>query len=263
MKKKSVFLVDDSKNYVDELNKELVNEEVNVVGYSLNGEDALRKIKLFEDIDILVINSKLPIKDGFDVLKEIKTNQSIYPDIEFIILQVDVINERVINLIQSLKIDQVIFKEESNKRIIEQIRNVEETKELSEKDEVNKRITKILHNVGIPAHIKGYNFIRHAVEMVIENPSVIGQVTKCLYPSIAIKFQSSPSKVERAIRHAIELGWSRGDQDTIDEIFGYTISAAKAKPTNSEFIAMVADYITLNEDKKNYQMSNFRHKMSY
>ena len=99
--------------------------------------------------------------------------------------------------------------------------------------------------------------------MVIENPSVIGQVTKCLYPSIAIKFQSSPSKVERAIRHAIELGWSRGDQDTIDEIFGYTISAAKAKPTNSEFIAMVADYITLNEDKKNYQMSNFRHKMSY
>lgn len=263
MKKKSVFLVDDSKNYVDELNKELVNEEVNVVGYSLNGEDALRKIKLFEDIDILVINSKLPIKDGFEVLKEIKTNQSIYPDIEFIILQVDVINERVINLIQSLKIDQVIFKEESNKRIIEQIRNVEETKELSEKDEVNKRITKILHNVGIPAHIKGYNFIRHAVEMVIENPSVIGQVTKCLYPSIAIKFQSSPSKVERAIRHAIELGWSRGDQDTIDEIFGYTISAAKAKPTNSEFIAMVADYITLNEDKKNYQMSNFRHKMSY
>ena len=263
MKKKSVFLVDDSKNYVDELNKELVNEEVNVVGYSLNGEDALRKIKLFEDIDILVINSKLPIKDGFEVLKEIKTNQSIYPDIEFIILQVDVINERVINLIQSLKIDQVIFKEESNKRIIEQIRNVEETKELSERDEVNKRITKILHNVGIPAHIKGYNFIRHAVEMVIENPSVIGQVTKCLYPSIAIKFQSSPSKVERAIRHAIELGWSRGDQDTIDEIFGYTISAAKAKPTNSEFIAMVADYITLNEDKKNYQMSNFRHKMSY
>ena len=263
MKKKSVFLVDDCKNYVDELNKELVNEEVNVVGYSLNGEDALRKIKLFEDIDILVINSKLPIKDGFEVLKEIKTNQSIYPDIEFIILQVDVINERVINLIQSLKIDQVIFKEESNKRIIEQIRNVEETKELSEKDEVNKRITKILHNVGIPAHIKGYNFIRHAVEMVIENPSVIGQVTKCLYPSIAIKFQSSPSKVERAIRHAIELGWSRGDQDTIDEIFGYTISAAKAKPTNSEFIAMVADYITLNEDKKNYQMSNFRHKMSY
>ena len=263
MKKKSVFIVDDSKNYVDVLNKELVNEEVNVVGYSLNGEDALRKIKLFEDIDILVINSKLPIKDGFEVLKEIKTNQSIYPDIEFIILQVDVINERVINLIQSLKIDQVIFKEESNKRIIEQIRNVEETKELSEKDEVNKRITKILHNVGIPAHIKGYNFIRHAVEMVIDNPSVIGQVTKCLYPSIAIKFQSSPSKVERAIRHAIELGWSRGDQDTIDEIFGYTISAAKAKPTNSEFIAMVADYITLNEDKKNYQISNFRHKMSY
>ena len=99
MKKKSVFLVDDSKNYVDELNKELVNEEVNVVGYSLNGEDALRKIKLFEDIDILVINSKLPIKDGFDVLKEIKTNQSIYQDIEFIILQVDVFNERVINLI--------------------------------------------------------------------------------------------------------------------------------------------------------------------
>ena len=263
MKKKSVFIVDDSKNYVDELNKVLINEEVNVVGYSLNGEDALRKIKLFEDIDVLIINSTLPNKDGFEILKEIKSNQSIYPEIGFIILQVDMINDRIINLIQSLKIDQVIFKDESNRRIIDQIRNIDHIKTLSEKDEVNKRITKILHNVGIPAHIKGYNFIRHAVEMVIENPSVIGQVTKCLYPSIAVKFQSSPSKVERAIRHAIELGWSRGDQDTIDEIFGYTISASKAKPTNSEFIAMVADYINLNEDKKSYQNLSFRHKLSY
>ena len=99
--------------------------------------------------------------------------------------------------------------------------------------------------------------------MVIENPNVIGQITKTLYPSIAEKFDSSPTKVERAIRHAIELGWTRGNQDTIDEIFGYTISALKAKPTNSEFIAMVADYISLNEDKNEDKIPQYKYKMSY
>ena len=99
--------------------------------------------------------------------------------------------------------------------------------------------------------------------MAIDTPDIINSITKKLYPSIADKFDTSASKVERAIRHAIELGWTRGNQDTIDEIFGYTISALKAKPTNSEFIAMVADYISLNEDKNEDKIPQYKYKMSY
>ena len=262
MKKKSVFIIDDSKNYVDQLVMEL-KSVVNIVGYSLNGEEALRKLKLTEDIDVLIINSNLPGKDGFEVLKELKSNEIFYPSFRFIILQIDNLNEKIISLIQTYKIDQTIMKSDNHSNLINQIMNVDQTLINYKQENINKRVTKILHSVGIPAHIKGYNFIRYAVELVLEDPSVIGQVTKILYPNIAIKFHSSPSKVERAIRHAIELGWSRGDQDTIDDIFGFTISASKAKPTNSEFIAMVADYITLEEDKNILRNSKFNPKMSY
>ena len=106
-----------------------------------------------------------------------------------------------------------------------------------------------MHEVGIPAHIKGYGYLRTAITYSYENSDYIGQVTKTLYPEIARKYKTTGSRVERAIRHAIEVAWNRGNIDTIDEIFGYTISSAKAKPTNSEFIAMISDY--LNVENKN------------
>ena len=115
------------------------------------------------------------------------------------------------------------------------------------KDEENLEalVTNVIHEVGVPAHIKGYQYLREAIMMVVNNIDIINQITKQLYPDIAVKYHTTPSRVERAIRHAIEVAWGRGQSDTVDNIFGYTISAAKGKPTNSEFIAMIADKLRL------------------
>ena len=106
-------------------------------------------------------------------------------------------------------------------------------------------VTNVIHEVGVPAHIKGYQYLREAIIMVVNDIDVINQITKQLYPNIAQKFHTTPSRVERAIRHAIEVAWGRGQLDTVENIFGYTVSAAKGKPTNSEFIAMIADKLRL------------------
>ena len=106
-------------------------------------------------------------------------------------------------------------------------------------------VTNVIHEVGVPAHIKGYQYLREAIIMVVNDIDVINQITKSLYPKIAEKFTTTPSRVERAIRHAIEVAWSRGKMDTIDELFGYTIHNGKGKPTNSEFIALITDRIRL------------------
>lgn len=106
-------------------------------------------------------------------------------------------------------------------------------------------VTNIIHDVGVPAHINGYQYLREAIIMSVNDPEMLNSITKILYPTIAKKFQTTSSRVERAIRHAIEVAWNRGRMDTIDELFGYTINAEKGKPTNSEFIALIADKIRL------------------
>lgn len=111
--------------------------------------------------------------------------------------------------------------------------------------DLEKTVTEIIHEVGIPAHIKGYQFIRSAIIMAVNNMEVINSITKQLYPELAKMYRTTPSRVERAIRHSIEVAWNRGNSDTMEEMFGYTISSGKGKPTNSEFIAMIADRIRL------------------
>ena len=106
-------------------------------------------------------------------------------------------------------------------------------------------VTEIIHEIGVPAHIKGYQYLREAIIMSVNDIDMLNSITKILYPTIAKKFQTTPSRVERAIRHAIEVAWSRGKMDTLDELFGYTISNGKGKPTNSEFIALITDKIRL------------------
>jgi two-component system response regulator (stage 0 sporulation protein A) len=106
-------------------------------------------------------------------------------------------------------------------------------------------ITRIIHDIGIPAHIKGYNYLRDSIILAIKDADVINCITKVLYPTIAKMYQTTPSRVERAIRHAIEVAWNRGNTDTLNDLFGYTISNGKGKPTNSEFIALIADKIRL------------------
>lgn len=111
--------------------------------------------------------------------------------------------------------------------------------------DLEKDVTDMIHEIGVPAHIKGYQYLREAIMMSVQDIEMLNSITKVLYPTIAKKYQTTPSRVERAIRHAIEVAWSRGKMDTIDELFGYTVSTGKGKPTNSEFIALIADKIRL------------------
>jgi two-component system response regulator (stage 0 sporulation protein A) len=121
-------------------------------------------------------------------------------------------------------------------------------KNVNNENNLETKITKIIQEIGVPAHIKGYLYLREAIHMVIEDMDYLGAVTKELYPNVAEKFNTTPSRVERAIRHAIEVAWNRGKIDTIDNIFGYTVNNNKGKPTNSEFIALIADKIRLEQD---------------
>ncbi len=114
-----------------------------------------------------------------------------------------------------------------------------------EPHDLEKDVTDMIHDIGVPAHIKGYQYLREAIIMSVQDPLMISSITKILYPSIAKKFQTTPSRVERAIRHAIEVAWSRGKMETLDQLFGYTINTGKGKPTNSEFIALISDKIRL------------------
>lgn len=121
-----------------------------------------------------------------------------------------------------------------------------EEKRIPKEYNMEKDVTDMIHEIGVPAHIKGYQYLREAIMMSVEDVEMLNSITKILYPSIAKKYQTTPSRVERAIRHAIEVAWSRGKMETLDALFGYTINIGKGKPTNSEFIALIADKIRLN-----------------
>ena len=133
-------------------------------------------------------------------------------------------------------------KEKETKKLVEDVIPIGNRE--SEHD-LEKDVTDMIHEIGVPAHIKGYQYLRDAIMMSVENPAMISAITKVLYPTIAKKFQTTPSRVERAIRHAIEVAWSRGKMETLTALFGYTIDMSKGKPTNSEFIALIADKIRL------------------
>lgn len=124
--------------------------------------------------------------------------------------------------------------------------NRPESSSLENTHDLEKDVTDMIHEIGVPAHIKGYQYLREAIMMSVEDIEMLNSITKILYPSIAKKYQTTPSRVERAIRHAIEVAWSRGKMETLDSLFGYTINIGKGKPTNSEFIALIADKIRLH-----------------
>ena len=129
-------------------------------------------------------------------------------------------------------------------------KGADQAKEKQEMErDLEQDVTNMIHEIGVPAHIKGYQYLREAIMMSVEDPSMISSITKILYPTLAKRFQTTPSRVERAIRHAIEVAWSRGRMETLDALFGYTIDTGKGKPTNSEFIALIADKIRLSYRK--------------
>ncbi len=264
MKKKTILIADDNKDFTDILCEYLsLHEDFEVVGIVRDGLEALEQIPKVEP-DVLILDIIMPHLDGLEVLERL--NSMIiekYPKI--IVLSAvgqDKITQRAIELgadyyvvkpfdfeifIKRLKQISGTIEEEPVKRNYINIPKQSAT-DVENNKNIEARITNIIHEIGIPAHIKGYQYLREAISMVIEDIGLLGAVTKELYPNIAKKYNTTPSRVERAIRHAIEVGWSRGKIDTINNIFGYTVHTDKGKPTNSEFIAMVADKLRLEQE---------------
>ncbi len=258
-----VLIVDDNKDFCEILSEYLQKQDdIEIVGVANNGKEAIEIIpqKL---PDLVILDIIMPHLDGLGVLERINSmNLSKFPKI--IILSAvgqDKITQRAINL----GADYYVIKPFDFEIFIERIRqtasegntnntNVSEFKRqnlqarsslVNNNRSLEAEITNIIHEIGVPAHIKGYLYLREAITMVIENIELLSAVTKELYPSIAKKFNTTSSRVERAIRHAIEVAWSRGKVDTINTLFGYTVNNDRGKPTNSEFIAMVADKLRL------------------
>lgn len=257
----SVYVVDDNNEGCNRIKDELrKSERFDVVGSASNGEQCLKELSN-RSIDFLILDLIMPVKDGFQVLKELKSH---HISIQHIIATTPLINDAMILDLQKYSIDYLLMKPFEVKQILHKMTAISgiEAKgnvislNVSERDkllhlELEKDVTEILHEIGIPAHIKGYLYLRTAILKTYENIDFLGQITKVLYPEIAKVYATTPSRVERAIRHAIEVAWNRGNVDAIDDIFGYTISASKAKPTNSEFIAMISDKLRLDNKIKN------------
>ncbi|WP_027701602.1 sporulation transcription factor Spo0A [Metaclostridioides mangenotii] len=256
-----IVLADDNKDFCQVLNEYLSNEDdIEVLGIAKDGIEALDLVKKTQP-DLLVLDIIMPHLDGLGVIEKLNSMDiAKFPKI--IVLSAvgqDKITQNAISLGADYYIvkpfDFVVFINRirelvSNKSVkIEPKQNYETQMTRSDfvknVGNIETEITNIIHEIGVPAHIKGYLYLREAIKMVIENVELLGAVTKELYPSIAKKFNTTPSRVERAIRHAIEVAWSRGKVDTINQLFGYTVHNTKGKPTNSEFIAMISDKLRL------------------
>ncbi|MCY6354088.1 sporulation transcription factor Spo0A [Clostridium sp. ZS2-4] len=259
----SVVIADDNKEFCNILNDYLLNQrDIVVTGVAKDGIEALKLIQEKQP-DLVVLDIIMPHLDGLGVLERLNTI-NIDPMPRVIVLSAvgqDKITQRAITLGADYYVVKPFDMDVFTKRIRQMFNNtissdqVKKTVSLIETEEIKVRksepldleseITNIIHEIGVPAHIKGYMYLREAISMVVNDVELLSAVTKELYPSIAKKYNTTASRVERAIRHAIEVAWSRGQVETINKIFGYTIHNGKGKPTNSEFIAMVADKLRL------------------
>lgn len=259
----SVIIADDNKEFCNILNDYLLNQrDIVVTGIAKDGVEALKLIAEKKP-DLVVLDIIMPHLDGLGVLERLNT-MNIDPMPRIIVLSAvgqDKITQRAITLGADYYVVKPFDMDVFTKRIRQMFNNtissdeVKKTVSIMDTTEIkiNKNepldleaeITNIIHEIGVPAHIKGYMYLREAINMVVHDIELLSAVTKELYPSIAKKYNTTASRVERAIRHAIEVAWSRGQVDTINKLFGYTIHNDKGKPTNSEFIAMVADKLRL------------------
>ena len=246
-------MIDDNVNLV-EMVKEFFKENKNIsISYTahngLEGIEVIEKQK--ENYDVILLDLIMPKKDGLYVLEEIN-KRKIECDV---IVETSYNAEDVIRQVSDYGVNYFILKpfelEDLEKRIIDVYNSKNKTGKNIDIKQNNLQIsiTKILHELGIPSHIKGYQYIREGIGIIFEHPETIGGITKELYPELANKFDTTVSRVERAIRHAIEVSWNRGDWDLMEEIFGHSVDIDKAKPTNSEFIVTIADKLRLDYHK--------------
>ena len=249
MKDIKVLMIDDNVELVTMVEEYFSNHEnIDISLKAYNGVEGMKLIKENQDdYDVVILDLIMPKKDGVTVLEEMK-EQNI--DKKVIVLTSYNIQD-MIRKVSELGIVYFILKpfelRDLERRIIECANlNKPNNKSIDVyHNNLQISITKILHELGVPSHIKGYQYIREGITIIFEKPGVIGGITKELYPDIASKFETTVSRVERAIRHAIEVSWNRGNWDLMEEIFGHSVDIDKAKPTNSEFIVTVADKLRL------------------
>ena len=216
-----------------------------------NGEEALGKLK-HGRFDAALVNLLLTRLDGIGLLRQCKESDFAPAPRPLFLMLAPVANQTMIADAMSAGADSFLMKPFDMNSLCEHLRRLLEMRGKTSAHaaengtpDIETQVTKIIHQIGVPAHIKGYQYLRTAILLTIQDSDIINSVTKVLYPSVAKKYQTTTSRVERAIRHAIEVAWDRGDVDTLNSYFGYTIQNNRGKPTNSEFIAMIADNLRL------------------
>ncbi|MDD9267533.1 sporulation transcription factor Spo0A [Paenibacillus sp. GCM10023248] len=262
MQKIQVLLADDNREFTHLLSEFIgEQEDMEIVGVAYNGNEVLRFLEQQRELpDVLILDIIMPHLDGLGVLE--KMREMNLPGQPKIIMLTAFGQENITQKAVQLGASYYILKPFDMETLTNRIRQLVGSNapasttstasvpranvvHMPKGKNLDANITSIIHEIGVPAHIKGYQYLREAITMVYNNIEILGAITKTLYPAIAEKYKTTPSRVERAIRHAIEVAWTRGNIDSISFIFGYTINISKSKPTNSEFIAMVADKLRI------------------
>ncbi|MDO5546029.1 MAG: sporulation transcription factor Spo0A [Eubacteriales bacterium] len=244
----TVFIADSAEDFCSGLTAALQRADgFRVLGTAGDGEQAIRMIEEKKP-DILVLDLMLAKKDGISVLKSI-ANMEHKP---ITLATSAFLTEYVSTAAANLGVRYLMLKPCDMAALVERLEEIRGGESLrypvqrrTDKVSIETLVTNIIHEIGVPAHIKGYQYLREAIIIAVNDMDVINAITKVLYPQVAKNFGTTPSRVERAIRHAIEVAWDRGDLDTLQKFFGYTVSNTKGKPTNSEFIALIADKLQL------------------
>jgi len=256
-----VFVADDNYDFNAVLREYLGRQEdMEVVGNALDGIEAFDRIVSTKP-DIAVLDLIMPNMDGMSVLERLNTEYDADSASRPVCLILTALShDNIVQKAIELGADYFVVKPFDMGALASRIRQMNRKTAktqnqpmarmmMSQADDsqvpIEKKVTSILHEIGVPAHIRGYNYMREAIIMAVNDSEVLNYITKELYPAIAKKCNTTSSRVERAIRHAIEVAWSRGQIDSIDALFGYTVSKHKGKPTNSEFIALIADKLRL------------------
>lgn len=241
-----IVIADDNKNFCESLRQYLeTHEDFHIAGTTNNGMEALELVEK-EEPDILILELIMPCLDGLGVLSRL----NYLPKRPKVIISTAMGQENMTQEAVRLGIDYFLLKPYDFQGLSMRIRQLAGMQGTTEAVMINAKnydveVTNVIHQMGVPAHIKGYQYLRDAIIFVIDDINLLGAVTKELYPMIAQKYKTTASRVERAIRHAIELAWDRGNIELMNKYFGYTIDVERGKPTNSEFIAMIADKLKM------------------
>lgn len=238
------LLIDDDERIISDVKKYFSSSTVVDIKFiAKDGVEGLQKaLDNSNSLDLIIMDTLIPKKDGLSILKEFqKYNLNVKT-----VLTSSVKNPIIFNNLEEFNVDYVLLKPYNIFDLENVIEMIFKSNNKFENGNLESKITKMLHSLGIPSHIKGYQYIRESIMMIYRNPYIIGSITKELYPEIAIRYKTTSSRVERAIRHAIEVSWNRGDYEYMEELFGHSVDFDRAKPTNSEFIATVADKLRLD-----------------